>query len=256
MRIAVIGGTGMLGAPVTAALRDRGHEVRVLTRHSEHPVDLTTGEGLEDALDGCDAVVEAANTRSPKLAEEVMVGGTRRILAAEQRVGVPHHLAISIVGQEAVPFGYYRAKVEQERLVVDGPVGWTLVRATQFHPFVADLLASAARLGVVPAPRFLTQPVDAGEVGAVFADAVEEGPEGRTITVAGPEARPLRAFVDEWRDGTGSHALRIPLRVPGGLGRALRDGGLVTDSPDVRGRITFRQWLAAQHSDEPVATRP
>ena len=53
MRIAIAGGTGTLGRPVAAELSERGHEVRVLSRHApEYPVDLTTGAGLTAALDG------------------------------------------------------------------------------------------------------------------------------------------------------------------------------------------------------------
>ena len=43
MRIAIVGGNGTLGRPVTAELARGGHEVRVLSRSGEYRVDLTTG---------------------------------------------------------------------------------------------------------------------------------------------------------------------------------------------------------------------
>ena len=61
MRIAIAGGTGLLGGHVASELRSRGHEVRVLSRRSpDYPVDLTTGEGLGSALAGCDVVAAFA----------------------------------------------------------------------------------------------------------------------------------------------------------------------------------------------------
>jgi len=53
MHRAVVGGTGTLGRLVTAELRRRGREVRVLSRSSlDFPVDLASGRGLASALAG------------------------------------------------------------------------------------------------------------------------------------------------------------------------------------------------------------
>jgi uncharacterized protein YbjT (DUF2867 family) len=112
MRIAIVGGTGTLGRHVSTELRSRGHEIRVLSRTSpEYRVDLLTGAGLEPALSGCDVVVDASN--ASRKAAAVLVGGTRRLLAAEQAAGVGHHVCVSIVGCDQVPMGYYRVKTEQ-----------------------------------------------------------------------------------------------------------------------------------------------
>src|SRR5918997_539491 len=113
MNIAVPGGTGTLGRPVVAELVRRGHAVRVLSRTppprppdgaEHHRVDLASGAGLREALGGVDAVVDAANTPGTgRKAAPVLVEGTRRLLEAEARAGVGHHVAISIVGVDAVP---------------------------------------------------------------------------------------------------------------------------------------------------------
>jgi nucleoside-diphosphate-sugar epimerase len=69
MRIAIVGGTGTLGRHIVTNLAQRGHEVRALSRgSSEFPVDLVSGSGLDAALDGCAAVVDASNASSPKRA--------------------------------------------------------------------------------------------------------------------------------------------------------------------------------------------
>lgn len=50
MRIAVAGGTGVVGRHVVAAVAAAGHEPVVLAR--SHGVDVTTGQGLDAALAG------------------------------------------------------------------------------------------------------------------------------------------------------------------------------------------------------------
>ena len=77
MRVLVTGGTGFLGSHSVKALRDAGHEVRLLVRRPDriapaleplgvdgvdHAVgDITDADSVARALDGCDAVVHAAS---------------------------------------------------------------------------------------------------------------------------------------------------------------------------------------------------
>lgn len=247
LTVAVAGGTGTLGSAVAGELRGRGHRVRVLSRHSpDHPVDLTTGQGLAEALAGCDVVVDASNSTSPKKARTTLVDGSRLLLAAEERAGVGHHVGISIVGCEKVPIGYYRTKVAQERVVESGPVGWSMVRATQFHELVAGALAPLARCGVHPLPKARLQTVAAVEVAHAVADVAERPALRGRVEVAGPEITDLRDLGLQWRAAHRSRVLPVPLPLPGTVGRALRAGALTTDRPDVRGTTTFAQWLAGR----------
>ena len=250
MRIAVIGGTGTLGRHVCAELAARGHEVRAIGRSSpDFPVDLTTGDGLSAALDSCNAVVDASNATSAKRAAQVLVEGSRRLLAAEQRAGVGHHVCISIVGCDRVPMGYYKVKVEQEGVVRHDGVPYTIVRATQFHELAAAALGAAGKYRVLPIPRLQLQTVAAAEVARVVAD-VAAGPPGRDqVQVAGPEVSSARDLARTWRSVTRRPALLVPVPVPGKLGRALRDGALTADDADVLGEITFADWLAANSPD-------
>ena len=246
MRIAIAGGTGTLGRHAAGELRARGHDVRVLSRRAEHyPVDLTTGEGLDAALEGCDAVVDASNNANAKKARPLLVDGTRRLTAAGHAAGVRHHVAISIVGCEKVQMGYYKVKVEQERAVAAGEVPWTIVRATQFHEFAAQLFGQAARAGVLPLLRLPMQTVAVADVAAAVADAVEAEPRTGRIDVAGPEVLDARELAHMWKRAKGSRALPLRLPLPGNMGRALRAGALTADRADVLGTITFADWLAA-----------
>ena len=247
MRIAIIGGTGTLGRHVAAQLSARGHDVRALSRSSpDFRVDLSSGEGLASALDGCAAVVDASNASSPKRAAQVLVEGSRRLLAAERQAGVRHHICVSIVGCERIPMGYYRVKAEQERVVEHGAVPASIVRATQFHELAAAALSAAGKYRVLPIPRLQLQTVAAAEVASVVAD-VAEGPSGhRRVQVAGPEITSARELARTWTAVTGRTALMLPLPVPGKLGRALRGGALTADRADVLGATTFADWLLTQ----------
>jgi len=244
MRIAVVGGTGTLGKAVVARLEERGHEARPLGRHTALPVDLTTGAGLAAALEGCDAVVDASNAQ--RAAQETLVEGSRRLLAAERDAGVRHHVGITIVGCHDVPMAYYHAKVAQEAVVTSGPVPWTLVRATQFHDLVDTVLGAAARYGVVPLVRGQVQSVDVDEVAAAVADVATGAPRGAEVVVAGPRVDDLRELARTRRRVTGRGRVPLPLPVPGKAGRAIRAGALTAPHPDVRGTVTFEAWLRAR----------
>jgi uncharacterized protein YbjT (DUF2867 family) len=236
----------MLGGHVVTELRSRGHDVRVLSRSApEYRVDLVTGAGLEPALRGCDVVVDASNNAGRKAAA-VLVEGTRRLLAAEQAAGVSHHVCVSIVGCDQVPMGYYRVKTNQENLVAHGSVPWTIVRATQFHELVANILGAAARWRALPAPRALLQPVACAEVARYVADIAEQPARRAGTSIAGPEVTELRTLARTWRSVTRRQLALIPVWVPGRLGRALRSGALTTSQAEVTGHVPFAAWVKAE----------
>lgn len=229
--ILILGGTGTLGRAAERALRERGAEVRSASRSTG--VDVTTGEGLDDALRGVAAVVDATNGPPSGRARRVLVDGTRRLLAAEARAGVGHHVCVSIVGCDRVPLAYYRVKAEQERVVADGPVPWTIMRATQFH----DLVRRWAGMPLMPLRGVPLQPADVAEVAGVVAGVALGEARRSAVTVAGPE-------VLDMGDVARLVGRRGPLlALPGGLGRALREGRLTDEDPGVRTTRTFSQWL-------------
>ena len=256
MRIAIAGGTGTLGSHITTELTTRGHDVRVLSRHSQlFPVDLSSGQGLAAALDGCDAVIDASNASAPRRAAEILVDGSRRLLAAERECGVRHHVGISIVGCERVPVAYYRVKTQQEHVISTGPVPWTLVRATQFHELLDMALTAAARWRVVPIPAARFQPIAAAEVARAVADVAEQEPHDGRVQVAGPQVLTAGDLARIWLAATPRRAARVPVPVLGKIGRALRTGALTAEDADVLGVQTFATWLEARAHHQPTAGR-
>src|SRR5262245_54760756 len=239
MTVAIVGGTGTLGRKVAAELEARGHKVRSLSRHApEYRVDLATGEGLAPALAECDVVIDASNSSARKPAG-ILVDGSRRLLEAEAAAGVKHHVCVSIVGCDQVSMSYFRAKAEQERVVGQGTVPWSIVRSTQFHELVGTVVAAAGRWRVLPRPPGVLQPVACADAARAIADVAEGAPLNRCLTVAGPEVREVRDLARTWREVTGHRAALVPMPVPGTVGRALRSGALTAPRPDVRGATGF-----------------
>ncbi|MGW4381501.1 SDR family oxidoreductase [Kitasatospora sp. NPDC004531] len=248
-QLVVTGGTGTLGRVVVRRLLARGCPVRVVSRQAHTPdehgwavADLVTGRGLEQALAGAGTVVHCATTNGKR-----DVDATRRLLAAAREVGVPHLLYVSIVGIDRVPLGYYRAKAECERLIAGSGIGWTVLRATQFHDLLLRLLDGLSKAPVLLLPRGVAfQPVDVRDVAERLADLAEAGPAGRVADFGGPQVRPVEALAAEFLAASGRRrpVLRVP--TPGGAVKALRAGGNLAPG-HADGRITFAEFLAERY---------
>lgn len=244
MRIAVAGGTGVVGVHVVSALEQAGHEAVVLSRSSG--VDLETGTGLDDALAGVGGVIDVSNvaTQSRRRSVEFFTSATVNLLAAGARAGVRHHAVLSIVGSDRVDLGYYAGKREQERLTEAGPLPWSILRATQFHEFAGQVLDQVPG-PVAVVPRMRTQPVAASDVGAALASLVVGPPVGRAVELAGPREEHLPDMARRLLAARGSRRKVVAVRLPARGGAAMAAGGLLP-GPDARlSRLTFDEWLAA-----------
>jgi uncharacterized protein YbjT (DUF2867 family) len=210
--------------------------------------DITTGEGLERALAGVDCVIDCGNlaTTTRKTAVAYFTGTTRRLGRLGQAAGVGHHVVLSIVGVDQIPFGYYEGKLAQESLAQNGPVPATVVRATQFHEF-AGQTSDRLRLGPLSmVPNMLVQPIAAAEVGAVLAEIAEAGPAGRVADVGGPRREHLPEMARQLIRHRGQRRTVLPLRLPGESGRQMRDGGLLPGADAVLRGPSFEDWLRDQ----------
>jgi uncharacterized protein YbjT (DUF2867 family) len=156
-------------------------------------VDLLTGEGLDQALEGAEVVVDLAD--SPTFDESALGfyrTSTSNLLAAGERAGVRHQVILSIVGVDQVPqVDYYRAKTLQEDLLREGPAPYSIVRATQFFEFISTVLSWTSDDETVRLPETRLQPIAAADV----VDAVVEVSTGVPLqsvrNVAGPDVFPL-----------------------------------------------------------------
>ena len=207
--------------------------------------DLTTGAGLGEAVADVDCVVHlASNSRN---AHAVDVEGTQRLIDVARAANVRHLLYVSIVGIDRIPYAYYQAKLEAERLIAASGVPFSILRATQFHSFVDFLLSEAAKypFNILPIPSgFFVQSVAVEEVAARLTRAFDDGPSGMLRDFGGPEVLPLEEMATVWirryRPYVGLWA--IPIHLPGKVAGAFQAG--YNTCPDgERGTETWAEWL-------------
>jgi uncharacterized protein YbjT (DUF2867 family) len=189
MKIVVIGGSGLIGSKLVEKLRQVGHDP--LRASPDTGVDTLTGEGLQQALEEAQVVVDVSN--APAWDDAAVLDffrtSSRNLLAAEAAAGVTHHVALSIVGADRLPeSGYMRAKIAQEDTVQAGSVPFTILRATQFFEFIDRIVDSSTEDDTVHLPPVLVQPEAADDVAAALADVVESAPVNGIVELAGPEA--------------------------------------------------------------------
>lgn len=249
MKIVVAGATGTLGAQLVTAVRAAGHEPSPISR--SHGVDVLSGVGLAEALSGAAAVIDATSrqTMSSRKSIEFFGTVTRNLLEAEDAARVPHHVAISIVGAAGIAANYYAGKAVQEELVMAQSGGWSLLRTTQFHDFVKQLIGFG-RVGPVQAvPNMVSQPVDVREVADELVAIATGEPRGLQPDLAGPEVVRMADLTRRYLAATGSRRPVVEIPFPGVYGRGMRDGSLLPGDEARLGRRTFDEWLA-EHSSE------
>ncbi|MGQ4601103.1 NAD(P)H-binding protein [Nocardia sp. R6R-6] len=246
MKLAVIGGTGRIGSQVVQKLIAAGHEA--VPAAPSTGVDLITGKGLDQALEGADVVVNVAN--SPTF-DEASVDFFRtsmsNLLAAGERAGVRHQVILSIVGVDQVPeLDYYRAKALQEDLLRQGPAPYSIVRATQFFEFMDAVLSSTSDSDTVRLPATHLQPIAAADV----VDAVVEVSTGAPLqgirNIAGPDVFPL----DELGRITlaAEHDNRAVITDDQAGMFAAVPGDVLTAGPDTRLAPThYQDWILTAH---------
>ncbi|MYS85948.1 SDR family oxidoreductase [Embleya scabrispora] len=247
MRIAIAGATGNIGALTVAALERNGHDVVRISRSLG--VDLVTGDGLDEALTGVDAVVDVTNGPATTDRDETVAyfgTTTRNLLAAEQRAGVRHHVLLSIVGIDRVEGNaHYAGKREQQRVIAEGAVPWTIVPMTQFHDFAAMVASWTEQDGVAMIAPLLVQPIAPADVADVLAEIVTGEPQGRHADVAGPETQDLVDMARRTNEARG-HAVKLVPTWSSLFGPEMA-GDVMLPAEGARiAPTTFDQWLAEQ----------
>lgn len=243
MKIAVIGGTGLIGSQVVKLLSDAGHEA---VPHSPSTgLDLISGKGLAEALTGADVVVNLTNSPTFDEASPEWFRTTMdNLLAAATQAGVGHAVILSIVGSELVPeLVYYQAKVLQEDILKAGPIPWSIVRATQFFEFVGAVLSWTSDDDTVRLPATPIQPMASADVAAAVAEVAAGAPLNGTHDVAGPEVFTLdelgRVFLAAKND-------KRPVVVDptAGMFGAIHGDAIIAKENATLAKTTYRDFLA------------
>src|SRR2546422_1538792 len=212
--VLITGGTGDLGSKLVERFAAGENTARVLSRRARPAEattewvqgDMETGEGLGEAVKGADIIVHAATGGGTRAKADVP--GTRNLLAACKEAGTPHFFYISIVGIEKVPLGYYKAKLECERLIEESGVPWSNLRATQFHTLIDGFLRMFSRVPfVLLVPKsFKFQPIETGEVADRMVSDAAKGPIGRLPDIGGAEILTFGGHAEGWQPAHGLRA--------------------------------------------------
>jgi uncharacterized protein YbjT (DUF2867 family) len=254
VKIAVAGATGRVGSHVVEVLEAAGHDVVAISRSGG--VDVITGVGLAEALTGVECVIDAATGPSPDqgAATEFFTTAARNLQEVGERSGVHRIVVVSIIGTDRFTAGYGAAKVGHEQALLSGPIPVRILRAAQFHEFVAQLVEWGRQGDVSYVPEMRTQPIAARTVAEALADlatnaesAPAVGSAGAPITeIAGPREESLVEIAKLLAARRGDPARIEGMSDPDDPDRDLNVNGALLPGPDATlAGPTFEEWLDA-----------
>lgn len=253
-KIAVVGATGRVGHHVVELLEQQGHEVVSISR--SHGIDVITGDGLAEALEGVDSIIDAATGPSPEeqAATEFFVTAAGNLQRAAEEAGAQRIVVISIVGTDRFAGGYGAAKVAHEQASAAGSVPVVVLRATQFHELVSQLLDWGRRDGVIEIPEMRTQIVAARAVAEQAAElataddlpsnTIAGSTDSPTYEVAGPREEKLIGLARLVMVRRGDQTKLEIVSDPSDPEQVLyQSGGLLPGPSATLAGPTFEEWL-------------
>lgn len=188
MRIVVVGGTGLIGAALVKKLVGGGHVAVAASRATG--VDVITGEGLTDALEGADVVVDTLNPNSvdPDETLRFFRHSGHVLLDGIRGAGVKHNVVLSALGADRLSLsGFFLAKLLQENLVRASGTPYTIIRSAPFFETVYGIATDADNGSEIRLPPIIVQPIAADDVALALAEVVLSPPANSVLEVAGPE---------------------------------------------------------------------
>jgi NADH dehydrogenase len=235
VRIAITGGTGFVGRNTARALLAADHEVVLVARggRSVAPregvsvarADMVGGDGLEAALQGCDAVVHLVaiiRERGKQTFDAVIRRGTENLVSATRAAGVARVVYVSAIGADPDPrFPYLFAKWSAEQAVRASGVDFTTLRPSimfgtgdGFFTTLAGLVRFS--IPVIPVAGdglALFQPISVEDVARCIVLSISRPPAMREIEIGGPEQLTYDEIIDVVHDAIGA-GMRIKVHVP------------------------------------------
>ncbi len=247
MKLVVIGGTGLIGSKVVERLRKRGHEV--VAAAPSTGINAVTGEGLDAAMAGTDVVVDVANSPSfeDKAVLQFFEASARHLAAAEQKAGVKHHVALSVVGTGRPAFaasGYIRAKMAQEVLIRATGIPYTIVHSTQFFEFLGGIAGDGGQGQELRISSGLMQPIGSDDVADAVTDYALGAAVNGTVEIGGPEKAPMAAWVQRFLTAIGDPRKVVADPKAPYFGAVLEPDTLLPGNGARLGKQDFHTWFA------------
>jgi uncharacterized protein YbjT (DUF2867 family) len=247
MKIVVIGGTGLIGTKVVAKLRQKGHQV--IAASPATGINTITGEGLAEAMNETDVVIDLANSPSfeDKAVLEFFQTAGHNLLTAEINAGVKHHVALSIVGTDRMQnIGYMRAKLVQEELIKKSGVPYTIIRSTQFLEFMAGIANQATEGNEVHLSTVKFQPIASDDVAFFVSQAALSAPINGIKEIAGPQRFTMYEIIGRYLKEMNDPRKVLSNGKPEYFGGEVNDLALVPEGLADKGTLTFEAWLESQ----------
>lgn len=228
MNIFLTGATGFVGRHMVQRLLDDGHAVRALLRtlpgqkarlvqafHKQGDFayvagDVVSGAGLDEAMQGCDAVIHLVGIIAEKGSntfESVHHVGTRNVVEAARRKAVGRFVHMSAIGVRRDGVARYQTtKWKGEEVVRQSGIPYCILRPSLiFGPgdgFVTqmmDVMKKTPLFRPVPgdgSPRF--RPISIDDVTMCFARALTaEAARGQTVEIGGADELSLNQVLNE-----------------------------------------------------------
>ena len=247
MKIVVNGGSGLFGSKLVGRLRQLNHTV--ISGSPSSGINTVTGEGLQEALEDTDVVVDLANSPSfeDKAVMDFFQTAGHNLLTAEMVAGVKHHVALSIVGADRMQnIGYMRAKIVQENLIKQSGMPYTIIRSTQFFEFLAGIVKVATEGNSVHISDVQFQPIASDDVVSFAAQSALADAVNSTIEIAGPERYTMSELVARYLQGTNDPRNVVPNKDSLYYGGRVDNDALVPLGKARIGTIGFKKWLRGQ----------
>jgi uncharacterized protein YbjT (DUF2867 family) len=246
MRIAVAGATGRVGRHVVDVLESDGHQVVSISRSTG--VDVITGRSLAEALSGVEAVVDAATGPSPeeRAATEFFTTAARNLQETGSRTGVERIVVVSIIGCDRFTAGYGAAKVAHEQTHFTGPISVRVVRASQFHEFVGQLVDWGKQGEVSYVPKMRAQPVAARTVAEALGELAASAWEREASSeIAGPHEESVVDLARLLVARNGNDLRIVDVSNPDDPdSEVYESGGLLPGPIATLAGPTFEEWLS------------
>jgi uncharacterized protein YbjT (DUF2867 family) len=246
MKVLLTGATGFVGRHMLHRLLAEGHSVRALVREPQKadalaqervdliPGDVAEGSGLDQGMQGCDAVTHLVGIileKGTNTFERVHHIGTRNVVEAAKRTGIRRFVHMSALGVRADGVAAYQTtKWKGEEEVRRSGIPFCILRPSlifgEGDGFVTQMMQtmrSAPIFRPVPGdgnPKF--RPISIDDVTACFARALTaEAATNQTVDLGGPDELTLNEVLAEIARCAGVRKpavhIPMPLMIAGGV---------------------------------------